>query len=151
MPTDYGETFISFFVMFFIALTVDAMNIMIYVPAHYYLSKSVIISSLLMASNMLWAHQLIQYFYAGAGNKFIFSGGVALTLLLIYIMRTQQFIGTKDWLREMIPHHSVALTTTKKMLENNNIAANTKLYHLAKNIEKTQMEEIATMEKLLQE
>jgi len=59
------------------------------------------------------------------------------------------FIKPKDWLREMIPHHSTAITTTTQMLKNNNIEPNTRVYKLATQILATQQDEINLMKSLL--
>ena len=64
-------------------------------------------------------------------------------------MRTQMFISPRDWLKEMIPHHSTAITTTTQLLKNNNLTQDSPIYNLAQSILSTQQKEIALMQVLL--
>lgn len=139
-----------FFVMFLISLTLDPMNVMVYSFDSIYLSKSLIISSLYMASTMICAHQIVHYISMGHLNKYIFSIGIGLSAVFFYIMRNQIFIKPDDWMREMIPHHSTAITTTTKLLKNNQLQPDSKIYKLANDILKTQQSEIALMKEMLQ-
>ena len=146
----FKEQLTLFFVMFLISLTLDPMNVMVYSFDSIYLSKSLIISSLYMASTMICAHQIVHYISMGHLNKYIFSIGIGLSAVFFYIMRNQFFIKPDDWMREMIPHHSTAITTTTKLLENNQLKPDSNIYKLANNILKTQQSEIALMKELLQ-
>jgi hypothetical protein len=162
------DQLILFMVMFIIALVLDPMTIMIYSFDDYYISKPLIYSSLYMASTMLWGHQIVHLLQKGSKhfNKKIFFSGLFLSLLFIYILRTQLFFNTKDWLKGMIPHHSVAITTTKKILEKvagaqtagaQTAGAQTagaqdsgpEIYRLAKDIVYTQEREILFMKNML--
>jgi len=145
----FKEEIMLFFVMFIISLCVDSMNIMVYSIQDIYLSKALIISSLYMASTMVGAHQIVTYLSNGHIKKRVFILGIGLSLLFFYVMRKQMFIKPKDWLREMIPHHSTAITTTTQMLKNNNIEPNTRVYKLATQILATQQDEINLMKSLL--
>jgi hypothetical protein len=138
-----------FFVMFMISLCVDSMNIMVYSIQDIYLSKSLIISSLYMASTMVGAHQIVHYLSYGHLKTNVFLVGVGMSILFFYIMRKQMFITPKDWLREMIPHHSTAITTTTQLLKNNEFDTNSSVYKLATQILKTQKDEITLMKSLL--
>lgn len=74
---------------------------------------------------------------------------LSLTLFLvgfIYLYRNQLYIEDKDYLNEMIEHHSMALLTSEEILkktDNYNIAK------LAKNIIQTQQDEIRVMRELI--
>lgn len=72
---------------------------------------------------------------------------IALSLLLIYIYRSQLFINDEQYLKEMIEHHSMALLTSNKILEKTN---NYDVAKLAKNIIQTQTDEIDYMNKVLE-
>ena len=87
------DQFILFMVMFIIALVLDPMNIMIYSFDDYSLSKPLIFSALYMASTMIWGHQIVHLLQKGLHhfNTKIFFSGLFLSLLFMYILRTQLF------------------------------------------------------------
>ena len=64
-------------------------------------------------------------------------------------MRTQMFIKPQDWLKAMIPHHSIAITTTSQLFKNNDISTKSDIYKLASTILTTQQNEIITMKNML--
>jgi hypothetical protein len=146
---NFKDEIMLFFVMFMISLCVDSMNVMVYSSQDIYLSKALIISSLYMASTMVGAHQIVHYLSYGHLKKNILMAGIGLSLLFFYIMRKQMFIKPKDWLREMIPHHSTAITTTTQLLKNNQLDRNSPVYKLATQILATQKDEITLMKSLL--
>ena len=123
---------------------------MVYSIKDIYLSKALIISSLYMASTMMCAHQIVHYLSYGHLKKHVFAAGIGLSLLFYYILRRQLFIKPKDWLREMIPHHSAAITTTTQLFKNNKFDPNSPVYKLANQILVTQQNEIKVMEDLLE-
>ena len=95
------DQFILFMVMFIIALVLDPMNIMIYSFDDYSLSKPLIFSALYMASTMIWGHQIVHLLQKGLHhfNTKIFFSGLFLSLLFMYILRTQLFFNSTDWLK----------------------------------------------------
>lgn len=147
------DQLILFMIMFIIALVLDPMNIMIYSFDDYYISKPLIFSSLYMASTMLWGHQIVHFLQKGIHhfNTKIFVSGLILSLLFIYILRSQLFFNSTDWLKGMIPHHSVAITTTKKVLEkvSGDENENSYIYSLAKDIVYNQEREIIFMKNMI--
>ena len=79
---------------------------------------------------------------------FIF--GVILSIFIVFgILRRQILVDNKNWLRRMIPHHSTALTTTKKLLKSKDIKQNGIVYRLGKDIIYNQEREISLMKLLL--
>jgi uncharacterized protein (DUF305 family) len=64
-------------------------------------------------------------------------------------MRAQSFIKPNDWLKEMIPHHSTAITTTTRLLQNNKLNPESKMYKLAESILTTQKREIELMKGMI--
>ena len=74
---------IFFIVMFLVAFSVDPMNMMVYSLDDLYVSKSLVISSLFMASNMLWAHQIVHYLSRGHLSKIRFFIG-SIKFLFIF-------------------------------------------------------------------
>lgn len=138
---------ILFAVMFIVAIFLNPMNILAYDYSHLFLSTTLILSAAYMASTMLWSHQVVHYLQMGHFNRKIFTIGVVLSLLFIVLLRSQWIVSPKQWLRRMIPHHSTALTTTKRLLANSTV--DDKTYRLAKNIILTQEKEIDFMKTLL--
>ena len=141
---------ILFIVMFLVGISLNGMNILAYKLSHLYLSKTLIYSGLLMASNMTWAHQIVSYLSHGKINLFVFWIGILLSLCFAYILRNQYYINEKDWLKRMISHHSTALTTSKKLLKNQKQLEESNLtYELAKTIIYQQEKEIELMKLLI--
>jgi len=85
-----------------------------------------------------YTHHVINYKYYG-----IFGG---LLVLFIYLYREQVGIQDKQYLEEMIEHHSMALLTSKKILEKTN---NYHVAKLAKEIIQKQEDEIKIMKNLV--
>jgi len=75
---------------------------------------------------------------------YIFIG--SLLGLFVYLYRTQKYITDKQYLEEMIEHHSMALLTSNKILEKTD---NYNVSKLAKNIIQKQEDEIREMKEIL--
>ena len=101
---------------------------------------------LIMASNMIWAHEIIHLIHHGQMNNSVFGTGIILTIITTLITREQMFVDDDQWLRRMISHHSTALTTSHKI---KNRTQNAELKKLAEDIIDTQEREIAQMKRLL--
>lgn len=67
-------------------------------------------------------------------------------LIFIYLYRNQTFIGEKEYLSDMIEHHSMALLTSDQILQK---TKNRKIKNLANQIMETQRKEIKEMKDLL--
>jgi hypothetical protein len=143
----YYEQVVLFVVMFLVALFVNPMNILAYKLDDLYLSTTLVLTSLYMASTMIWAHQVFHYVYKGHFNRKIFGIGLLFSFFFIFLLRSQILVSPKQWLRRMIPHHSTALTTSTQLLKNGHV--DDKTYRLAKDIVLTQQMEIDTMKILL--
>ena len=142
---------IMFIVMVIIGMLINPMNILAYRFSDLYISQTLFYGGLLMASNMIWAHEIVHYLSMGHFNMLVFSVGIILSISVsILLLRQQLLVDDKQWLRRMIPHHSTALTTTTKLLEkNDNFKDNPNLYRLAKEIIDTQEKEIQLMKSML--
>ena len=66
--------------------------------------------------------------------------------LFIYLYRAQKYITDKEYLKEMIEHHSMALLTSDKIVEKTD---NYNVSKIAKNIIQTQKDEIKEMKEIL--
>ena len=133
-----------------IGILFNPMNMLAYRITDLYFSLTLFYSGILMASNMVWAHEIIHYLSMGHFNNKIFIIGICLSIFSVYLLRNQLFINDEQWLLRMIPHHSTALTTTTKLLENNkNFKNKPKMYRLAKDIIYNQKREILFMKLML--
>jgi hypothetical protein len=141
---------IQFIVMVIIGMLFNPMNALVNNVNDLYFSLTLFYGGLLMASNMIWSHEIIHFITMGHFNKYVFGIGILLSILSVILLRTQLYVGGDQWLKRMIGHHSTALTTTKKLLENNNnFNNNSKLYRLAKSIILNQKLEIFYMKTML--
>jgi len=135
-----------FIVMVIIGMLFNPMNILAYRFTDLYISQTLFYGGLLMASNMIWAHEIIHYLSMGHFNMLVFSVGIILSIGVSILLRQQLFVDDKQWLKRMISHHSTALTTSHKIY---NKTSNPKLKKLAKEIIDTQENEIQLMKSML--
>ena len=147
----YKRQIIMFIVMVIIGMLFNPMNILSYKISDLYISQTLFYSGLLMASNMVWAHEIVHYLSIGHFNMLVFSVGIILSICVsILLLRQQLLVDDKQWLRRMIGHHSTAITTTKQLLKKRHIMKNnTPLYRLAKDIVYNQEREIFFMKTML--
>ena len=136
-----------FIVMIIIGMIFNPMNILAYRLTDLYLSLTLFYGGILMASNMMWAHEIVHYLSMGHFNIVVFSIGISLSIgVSILLLREQLLVDDKQWLSRMIPHHCTALTTTHKIYNKTN---NPKIKDLAKEIINTQEKEIQLMKSML--
>jgi len=137
---------IQFIIMAIVGILFNPMNMLAYRFNDLYLSLTLFYGGLLMASNMIWSHELVHYFSMGHFNSKIFMIGIILSGISVLLLRSQLLVNDKEWLKRMISHHSTALTTTHKINKN---TKNEKIKKLSNDIIKTQEEEITQMKSLL--
>jgi len=77
-------------------------------------------------------------------NLVVYTGSVAIFLILFWFMREQSFIGDRQFLRSMIPHHSGAILMCEKASLND-----PEIKSLCDGIVKGQKSEIDQMKKIL--
>jgi hypothetical protein len=143
----YKRQIIMFIVMVIIGMLFNPMNILAYRFTDLYISQTLFYGGLLMASNMVWSHEIIHYLSMGHFNIFVFLIGIILAVSVsILLLRQQLLVDDNQWLRRMISHHSTALTTTHKIYNKTN---NPKIKQLAKEIINTQENEIQLMKSML--
>ena len=75
---------------------------------------------------------------------YVMIGG--LLCIFIYLYRTQKYITDKQYLEEMIEHHSMAILTSNRILEKTD---NYNVSKIAKNIIQKQEDEIRDMKQIL--
>lgn len=143
----YKKQIIMFIVMVIIGMLFNPMNILAYRCTDLYISYTLFYGGLLMASNMIWSHEIVHYLSMGHFNMSKLSIGIFLSISVsILLLRQQLLVDDKQWLKRMIPHHSTALTTTHKIYNKTN---NPKIKDLAKEIIDTQEKEIELMRSML--
>ena len=146
----FKDQSIMFIVMVIIGMAFNPMNMLAYKFDHLYISTTLFYGGIMMASNMVWGHQIVHYLQMGHFDLQIFVIGLLLSILTTKILlRKQLNVDVNQWLRRMIPHHSTALTTTKKLISSGEIKENSKLYRLAKDIIYNQDREILVMKSYL--
>ena len=139
---------ITFITMVINGILFNPMNALAYKLNHLYLSLTLFYGGLLMASNMIWAHELIHYISMGHINIKTFIIGVLLSIIIVLVLlRNQLFVNDNEYLKRMISHHSTALTTSYII---NKKTKDKKIKELSNNIINTQLKEIEIMKNLLQ-
>ena len=137
---------IQFVVMIIVGVCFNPMNMLAYRFDDLYLSLTLFYGGVLMASNMMWSHEIIHYLSMGHFNQNIFILGLVLSGVSIYLLRSQLFVTDKQWLKRMISHHSTALTTSHNIL---NKTKDIEVKELASDIIEIQDDEIEFMKNFI--
>ena len=101
-----------------------------------------VIMALLMVSSEVMMHD---HQYSVFSTR-TYVGIFGFTAFFIYLYRKQIGVGDKQYLEEMIEHHSMALLTSNRILEK---TSNYNVAKLAKNILQKQQDEILEMRSVL--
>jgi len=136
---------IQFIIMVIVGMLFNPMNMLAYRFNDLYISLTLFYGGLLMASNMIWSHEIVHYFSMGHFNTKIFIIGIILSIMCVLLLRSQLLVNDKEWLKRMISHHSTALTTSHKINKN---TKNKKIKKLSNDIIKVQEDEIILMKSL---
>jgi glucan phosphoethanolaminetransferase (alkaline phosphatase superfamily) len=145
--SSYKKQFVMFIVMVIIGMMFNPMTILAYRFTDLYISLTLFYGGLLMASNMIWTHEIVHYLTMGHFNIFVFSIGIILSIgVSVLLLRKQFLVDDTQWLKRMISHHSTALTTSHNIYNRTN---NNELKTLAKTIIDTQEKEIQLMKSML--
>ena len=137
---------IQFIIMVIVGILFNPMNMLAYRFNDLYLSLTLFYGGLLMASNMIWSHEVVHYFSMGHFNIKIFIIGIILSGICVLLLRNQFLVSDKEWLKRMISHHSTALTTSHKIKKN---TKHKKIKELSNDIIEVQEKEIILMKSLL--
>jgi len=108
--------------------------IMIYKVSDYRISLNNIYTSVFMSSAMMLVMN-INYFF------------IIILITSYFAIRNQWFINEKQFIQDMIPHHSMALLTSSRLLSKKEIQ-NQNIETLAQNIYHSQNKEIEFMKTL---
>jgi uncharacterized protein (DUF305 family) len=131
---------ISFILMYGIMfLNVDQAD-------HIYLSMTRFYMTLMMVAAMaLLMLAAMRMMYKNKRlNRIIIIAGIASFALSLIGVRTQTFVGDEQYMRGMIPHHSIAIMVSKKAH-----LKDPEVIQLSQSIIKAQENEIAQMKKIL--
>ena len=85
-------------------------------------------------------------FHMKTVNSFLYMCITFWLVIFIYLYRNQVFIYDKDYLQEMIEHHSMAILTSEEILDKEPLP---RVKKLAENILQIQQKEIEYMNQLL--
>jgi hypothetical protein len=131
----------SFVIQFFIMSALMTNKMLNISPSvgKFYISA---IMSLLMGLLELFMYD----YHMGSISIFYYLFFGLLLVIFVYLYRKQVYIYDKDYLNEMIEHHSMALLTSEEILQK---TASDRVKRLAENIISTQQAEIEYMRKLL--
>ena len=77
---------IQFFVMTIVGICFNPMNMLAYRFNDLYLSTTLFYGGLLMASNMIWSHEIVHYLAMGHFNIKTFMFGIILSLCIVFII-----------------------------------------------------------------
>ena len=132
-----GSFVIQFFIMSAL-MTNKLLNIRSSVGKFYISVIMALLMGLLEVAMYDYHMSSISIFY------YLFLG--LILAIFVYLYRTQSYIYDKDYLNEMIEHHSMALLTSEEILEK---TSSERVKRLAENIISTQQAEIEYMGKLL--
>ena len=147
MKNSLTHHLIQFIVMIIVGILFNPMNVLAFRLSDLYLSLTLFYGGMLMASNMVWSHEIVHYLSMGHFNKNIFFIGIILSLLITFLLLRNQFlVDDTQWLKRMISHHSTALTTSHNIVK---ITKNKKLKKLARDIIATQEKEIILMKSMI--
>jgi hypothetical protein len=131
----------SFIIQFFFMST-----LMTNTPLNIRPSLGKFYMSVIMALFMGFLEVGMYDYHMGSISIFYYLSLGLLSCVFIYLYRNQVYIYDKEYLNEMIEHHSMALLTSDEILQK---TRSERVKRLAENIISTQQAEIEYMNKLL--
>lgn len=127
-----------------LAGSLSTMNMWVVNKSHVKTHLNDIYMTLLMTGWMiLLTYLLLNHMMS---SKIWFFVSIIIIVLVIYAIRTQALIGDKQFLRGMIPHHSMAILMAEKIKDK---TKDNRIKELANNIIKSQSQEIKQMTEIL--
>lgn len=128
------------FIIMMISGILSSMNIWADSISDISLSLNDIYMSLLMSGWMILFMSILEI------NIPVIFISILIIVITFIAIRKQLFINENQYLRGMIPHHSMAITMSKKLQDND---PNNRIPQLLNSIIKTQRNEIEYMKKIL--
>lgn len=140
----------KFFVMLAVSFVVmyAVMYLHTYALDHVYFSEMRAYMTVLMIAAMAVTMLLMMWkMYTNKSvNYAILGGAIAVFALFIYIERSQVLVADNSWMKAMIPHHSIAILTSKRATIDD-----VRVRELADGIIRAQRKEIKEMEWLIED
>lgn len=136
-----NESIIVMSICMIIAGIISGMNSFVDKPDDYRLN----INDFYMSSMMTGLMFILMAIYYKSMKLFIV--GVVMTIVTFIFLRNQIFVDEYQYTRSMIPHHSMAIMMSKKLLDKS-IPISDDIKLLAKNIIDSQENEIEIMKKV---
>ncbi len=143
--------YLKFFVM--IGTSMVAMFFLMYLNSyqiidHFWFSETRLYMTLIMGGAMIVIMLLfmIRMYTNSKANSAIIIGGIVLLAASVWLVRSQVTVSDVDYMEGMIPHHSIAILTSK-----NAVIEDVRVRELADGIIKAQRKEIKEMEWLIKD
>lgn len=126
--------YVSMFFIMLVSGALSTMNVWADSVDHIYFSLNDVYMIFLMTG---WMFFFMGFVYQ---DRYVGFFGVTLTILSLWAIRTQAFISEKQFLRGMVPHHSMAVFMSKQLQQKSN-----RIPAFLNGIVQTQEEEIQFM------
>ncbi len=136
---DSNESIIIMTICMILAGTISGMNSFVNNINDIRLNINDFYMSLMMVGLMF----ILMAMYYKSIKLFIF--GVIVTILTFILLRNQVFVNEYNYITSMIPHHSMAILMSKKLLNKLDVPISEDIELLAKNIIDSQEKEIEIM------
>ena len=82
---------IMFIIMIIIGMLFNPMNMLAYRFDDLYISLTLFYGGLLMASNMIWTHEIVHYLTMGHFNIYVFITGIVLSICIVLFLLRKQY------------------------------------------------------------
>jgi hypothetical protein len=128
------------------AIMFGLMYLNVYEGDHVFFSQTRLFMALIMGSGMSVVMLLfMRHMYTDARmNAVVIVGSVLLFAVALWLVRSQRTVDDVAYMKAMIPHHSIAVLTSKRAQ-----IRDPRVRELADNIIKTQLKEIDEMKSLI--
>jgi hypothetical protein len=137
---DHTHSTIPMFIIMILAGLLSSMNVWVDKLSDIRLHLNDIYMAILMTG---WMFALMGLYYM---NMIQIILGTIIIIVMLYIIRSQTFINEYQYLSGMIPHHSMSVLMSKRLLEKN-LPLEPEIKQLATNIISSQESEINLMKK----
>ncbi|MGP9821687.1 DUF305 domain-containing protein [Salinarimonas sp. NSM] len=119
-----------------------------YAWEHVFWSQTRLWMALLMGAVMavVMLSYMLSMYSSRNLNLAIYAGSIAVFALSLWLVRSQTTVDDQDWMRAMIPHHSIAILTSERAR-----ISDPRVRALADEIIAAQEREIAEMRRLIED
>ncbi|MBO0347217.1 DUF305 domain-containing protein [Roseibium sp. CAU 1637] len=128
------------------AVMLGLMYLNTYAPDHVFFSETRLYMSLYMGAAMMVVMLafMLHMYRNRTANIAIFAAAVVIFSGALYLVRSQETIQDAAWMKAMIPHHSIAILTSRRAE-----LSDPRVRDLAERIIEAQVKEIAEMKALI--